>query len=91
MGQSVILGLRPEQIYHPHHRASDIQPLPVKAQVEAVEHLGHGAIAHFTLLDGTDFVARLDPRAALVVGESLELLFDAQGLHLFDQASKSRL
>ncbi len=89
--QPVILGLRPEQIHHPSYAATGIEPVSVKAEVGVVEMMGHEAIAYFALPNTTEFIARLDPRAKLTSGETIEMLFDIQGVHLFDKASESLL
>jgi len=109
--QPVILGLRPEQIYHPSYAAAGIEPVAVRAEVEVVEMMGHEAIAYFKLpstaksgaaessiaqpkpaqSSSTEFIARVDPRAKLTPGETLEMLFDIQGVHLFDKASEALL
>lgn len=90
-GQEVILGLRPEHIYHPNFAASDIAPLAVPAQVTVVEMMGHEAIIYLKLPDGEEFVARIDPRARVVPGEELEVLFDLNRFHLFDRANEQVL
>jgi multiple sugar transport system ATP-binding protein len=87
-GKPVILGLRPESIYHPAYAPPGIQPFGVSVKVSVIELMGYESIIYFTLPDGQELVARLDPRAHLSPGETLELQFDLNRFHLFDKATE---
>ncbi len=108
--QAVILGLRPEQIYHPKFVAPGIEPVTVRSQVSVIEMMGHEAIVYLNLLDHpssnfqdqdvadhsdqfkrSEFIARIDPRAPLTPGETIEMVFDVNGIHLFDRTTKCLL
>ncbi len=86
-GQSVIFGIRPEGIYHPQYVPPGIDPVGVQATAKVVELMGYEVIVYFTLADGNEFIARLDPRAKITPKEVLELQFDLTRFHLFDKAS----
>ncbi|MDJ0574585.1 MAG: ABC transporter ATP-binding protein [Xenococcaceae cyanobacterium MO_234.B1] len=79
------LGIRPENIYHPQYLPPEIQGLNIRAEVNLIEMMGSELIVYLETPDGAEFVARLDPRATVTSGESLDLLFDAQRLYLFDR------
>ncbi|MDJ0682261.1 MAG: ABC transporter ATP-binding protein [Xenococcaceae cyanobacterium MO_167.B52] len=79
------LGIRPENIYHPQYLPPDIQGLNIRAEVNLIEMMGNELIVYLETPDGAEFVARLDPRAKVTSGETLDLLFDAQRLYLFDR------
>ena len=91
INHDVILGMRPESIYHPDYVPPRIQPFPVQSKVSMVELMGHERIVYFTLADGQELVARLDPRAYLTPGETLELQFDLNRFHLFDRVTEQAI
>ncbi|MEO1593191.1 MAG: ATP-binding cassette domain-containing protein, partial [Cyanobacteria bacterium J06632_22] len=87
----LVLGIRPEAIYQPAYAPPGIQGVTVTAKVTVVELMGHEVIVYCNLPDGTEFVARIDPRSKPEKGEQLELLLDASRLHLFDQDTEQTL
>ncbi len=87
-GRPVVFGIRPEGIYHPQYVPPGIEPVSIPATAKTVELMGYEVIVYFTLADGTEFIARLDPRAKISPGEQLNLQFDLTRFHLFDKDSE---
>jgi len=87
----LVFGIRPEAIYQPQYAPADIQGITVNAKVTVVELMGHEVIIYCTLPEGTEFVARLDPRAKPTAGEQIELLFDTSRFHLFDKETEQTI
>ncbi len=87
-GRPVIFGIRPEGIYHPQYVPPGIAPVGIPATAKVIELMGYEVIVYFTLKDGTEFIARLDPRAKISPGEALNLQFDLTRFHLFDKESE---
>ena len=81
----IIFGLRPENIHDPQYAAPGITPESVTAKVTVVEMMGNEAIVYLETPDGGEFVARVDPRTDMKVGQSVTLWFDMESLHLFDR------
>ena len=79
------LGIRPENIYHPQYLPPDIQGCKIRAEVNLIEMMGNELIVYLETPDGAEFVARIDPRARVRQGETLDLLFDIQRIYLFDR------
>ena len=79
------LGIRPENIYHPQYLLPEIQGFTIRAEVNLVEMMGNELIVYLKTRDDAEFVARLDPRARVRRGETLDLLFDTQRIYLFDR------
>ena len=79
------LGIRPENIYHPQYLPPEIQGLKIRAEVNLVEMMGNELIVYLETPDEVEFVARLDPRARVRRGETLDLLFDTQRIYLFER------
>ncbi|MBE9079902.1 sn-glycerol-3-phosphate ABC transporter ATP-binding protein UgpC [Romeria aff. gracilis LEGE 07310] len=91
VNRPLILGIRPEGIYTSTYAPSGIQPFPIRAKLSVVELMGHEAIVYCTLPDDTEFIARLDPRAKLTAGDTLDLQLDTSRFHLFDKESEQAI
>ena len=83
-GKRVIFGIRPEDIHDAQYIPPGIQAATVKGTVTVTEMMGHEVIVYLNSLDGQEFVARVDRRSALTVGDITELVFDLSSIHLFD-------
>ena len=87
----VILGIRPESIYHPNYLPPGIAPHEIQAEVSVVELMGHERIVYATLTPEEEIVARIDPRASLVPGETITLQIDSHRIHLFDPETEQTI
>ncbi|MGF1499902.1 MAG: ABC transporter ATP-binding protein, partial [Elainellaceae cyanobacterium] len=85
IGQPVIFGIRPESIYDPRYLPPGIQPAEVKGIVTVTEMMGNEIIVYLDGADGQEFIARVDPRSPMTVGESVTVAFDLFSVYLFDQ------
>jgi multiple sugar transport system ATP-binding protein len=91
IGQRVTFGIRPEDIHHPQFPPpGSITPARVDAFVEATELLGHETFAYLVAGEDQKFVARLDPRLQLRPGEPVNLICNADKLHLFATAEEEK-
>jgi multiple sugar transport system ATP-binding protein len=83
-GKQVTFGVRPEHVHAPEYAPPNIIPAPVKATTEVVELLGHEI--HLVMNSGRhSFVATVDPRMPVSVGNEVDLVFDMSSMHLFDK------
>lgn len=90
VGKEVIMGIRPEHTHAPDFAPPNIIPEPVKATVEVVELLGHEL--HLFCNSGKNtFVATVDPRMNVNVGNTIDLVFDMNNVHLFDKATEKAI
>ena len=89
--RAVILGVRPESIHHPSYLPPSITPVDIQAKVSVVELMGHELIVYATLTDGSEIVSRLDPRATVVPGQTINLQLDTQRIHLFDKETEQTI
>ncbi|MEM6255867.1 MAG: ABC transporter ATP-binding protein [Cyanobacteria bacterium P01_D01_bin.156] len=89
--QPIILGIRPEAIYHPHYLPPGIHPTAIEATVSVVELMGHERIIYAMIHQEKEIVARLDPRATVIPGETITLQLDSQRIHLFDRESEQTI
>ena len=84
LNQSIILGIRPEAIHDPHYIPRDISPSHITAQVKLVEMMGNETIVYCETLDQKAFVARVDARSALAIGETTSIVVNRNCLYLFE-------
>ena len=82
-GKKVILGVRPESIHDSDFPRSGVIPVPVEADVDVLELMGNEVFLYLTS-DGTDFLARVDPRTKAKPGRKIQVLFDLGEMHAFD-------
>ncbi|HBL09865.1 MAG TPA: glycerol-3-phosphate ABC transporter ATP-binding protein [Cyanobacteria bacterium UBA11162] len=83
--QQVILGIRPENIHDPDYSPPGIRPALVKAIVSMTEMMGNEVIVYLKTTGNQEFVARVDPRSHISIGESISVIVDRSRFHLFDQ------
>ncbi len=89
-GKNIIFGIRPENIHDPNFTPPNIHTEKVEAQVDVTELMGNEIFLH--MLSGQDvFVARIDPRSKLRVGEKALLAFDMDNFHIFDAETEQAI
>ena len=81
--KQVMLGIRPENIYHPDFIATGIEPCIVDCKVEVVEPMGN-EIYLYLVAGSHHIIARVDPRATCKTGDRLGICFNMSKIHLFD-------
>ncbi len=90
IGKKVIFGIRPENISHPLYQPADITPAEVTANIDVVEEMGHEKIVYLEE-GGKTFLARMDPRADVHVGQRTPVIFNMGVMHLFDAETEQAL
>lgn len=89
-GKNIIFGIRPENIHDPQFTPPNIHTEKVEAQVDVTELMGNEIFLH--MLSGKNiFVARIDPRSKLRVGEKAQLAFDMDNFHIFDAETEKAI
>jgi multiple sugar transport system ATP-binding protein len=86
--RKVVLGIRPENIREAARDGG--AAVPVKAHVEFVEPLGYEVIVHGRVGDDL-LVAKADPHRAPHMGSEMQLMIEADAVHLFDAGTEQRL
>ena len=82
-GRKVILGVRPEDIYDSDFPAPGITPAPVETRVDVTELMGNEVFLY--LQSGPqEFIARVDPRTRARTGNEIQVVMNADNMHLFD-------
>ncbi len=89
-GRSVIFGIRPENIHDPEFAPSNIRGEKVSSKVDVTELMGNETLLYLVSGKNT-FVARVDPRSHLRVGNQPEMIFDMSKFHIFDATTEEAI
>lgn len=81
-GTEVIMGIRPEDIYDKGFEPTGISGRPLQARVDVTEMMGNEKFLHLVIGD-IRLLARVDPRTKARPGQDVDLLLDADRVHLF--------
>jgi multiple sugar transport system ATP-binding protein len=85
--KSIVVGLRPEDIYDANFAAAGIKAAHCEAQVDVTELMGNEVFLY--LLSGAhSFIARVDPRTRARVGNTVALAINLDKLHFFDSETE---
>jgi multiple sugar transport system ATP-binding protein len=83
-GQTVTLGIRPENIHDASLQGTAEGCETFEATVEVAEQLGSEVLLHLSLAGGT-LLARVDPRTQARAGHKVRLAIDVDRIYLFDK------
>ena len=84
MGQSIVVGVRPEDIHAADFVPAGIKAATIEAQVDVTELMGNEIFLY--LLSGAhSFIARVDPRSRARAGSTVALTVNLDKLHFFDK------
>ncbi len=88
--KSVIFAIRPENIHDAAFLPPNIHAEKVEAKVDVTELMGNEIFLY--LLSGKNtFVARVDPRSQLRVGNQTQVAFDMDKFHIFDAETEQAI
>jgi multiple sugar transport system ATP-binding protein len=90
VGKDVIFGVRPENIHDADFVPSNIDSEKVAVKVDVTELMGNEIFLYLVSGKNT-FVARVDPRSKLRVGEQAQVAFDMDNFHIFDAATEEAI
>jgi multiple sugar transport system ATP-binding protein len=84
-GKKVIFGIRPEDIHNPEFLPAGIKPALIKSIVDVTELMGNEIFLHLKPRENDPvYVARVDPRTRVQVGEEIQIAFNMENIHIFD-------
>jgi len=90
VGKNVVLGIRPENIHDVDFVPSNIDAAKIKAKVDVTELMGNEILLYLVAGKNT-FVARVDPRSKMRVGDEADVAFDKDKFHVFDGESEQAI
>jgi multiple sugar transport system ATP-binding protein len=86
-GRDIVFGIRPENIHDVDFVPANIESERVNVKVDVTELMGNEIFLY--LMSGRNtFVARVDPRSKLRVGQQAAVAFDMANIHIFDAATE---
>jgi multiple sugar transport system ATP-binding protein len=85
--KSVIFGIRPEDIHNPEFAPPGIIAHPVEAKVDVTELMGNEIFVYLRSGDHT-YIARVDPRTRVHMGDDMQVVFNMDNMHIFDQETE---
>lgn len=90
LGKKVVFGIRPEDIHDADYQPPGIIPAVIEAEVDVVEQMGNEMVVYMQQR-GSSFISRMDPRTRARVGQTMNVVFNLENMHLFDVDSKLSL
>jgi multiple sugar transport system ATP-binding protein len=89
-GREIVLGVRPENIYHARGPYIPSPATTLPARVDVVEPMGNEILV-YARAGEADIVARIAPQSIPSPDDTISLAIDLNKLHYFDAASGARL
>ncbi len=90
VGKDIIFGIRPENVHDVDFTPPNIAAERVTVKVDVTELMGNEIFLY--LVSGRNtFVARVDPRSKLRIGQQAQVAFDMDNFHIFDAATEQAI
>ncbi|MDK1027913.1 MAG: sn-glycerol-3-phosphate ABC transporter ATP-binding protein UgpC [Anaerolineae bacterium] len=89
-GKNVIFGIRPENIHDPDFMPANIHTETIEAKVDVKELMGNEIVIHLIAGDN-HFVARIDPRSKMDVGQKVKLALDMDNFQIFNPETEETI
>ncbi len=90
IGRKAVLGIRPEDLHDAEFVPSGIRGGTIDAQVDVTELMGNEVFLYL-VTSGSQFVARVDPRTRVHIGNRVQMIANLDHVHLFDKASEKAI
>ena len=88
VGKEVLLGIRPEDLHdEPDFIAKTDKAARVEIDVEVTELMGAETYLYMAMGE-LQVIARVDPRSTAKAGDTIELAFDVDRIHVFDKETE---
>jgi len=87
VGKDIIFGIRPENVHDVDFVPPNIDVEKVTVKVDVTELMGNEIFLYLVSGKNT-FVARVDPRSKLRIGQQTQVAFDMDNFHIFDAATE---
>jgi multiple sugar transport system ATP-binding protein len=89
-GKNIIFGIRPENVHDVSFVPTSIEAENVEVKVDVTELMGNEIFLYLVSGKNT-FVARVDPRSKLRLGEQATVAFDMDSMHIFDAETEEAI
>ncbi len=89
-GKEVIFGIRPENVHDEQVYVSTLTESTVTANVEVTEAMGAETFLYLKI-EGIPFTARVNPRTKAKPGDTIQVAFELEKMHLFDKETEAAI
>jgi multiple sugar transport system ATP-binding protein len=89
-GKDIIFGIRPENVHDSAFIPPNVESEQVAVKVDVTELMGNEIFLYLVSGKNT-FVARVDPRSKLRLGEQATVAFDMDAMQIFDAATEEAI
>lgn len=90
VGQDVLLGIRPEDVYDKLFAQDASDDYTIRATVDLVEPMGSEILLYFSV-GRNNFIARVSNQDTATAGQDLQLVFDMSKAHFFDPRTEQAI
>ena len=87
VGKEVIFGIRPENVHDEEMYLAASPDSIVNADVEVTEAMG-AETNLFLKIEGSNFIARVNPRTTAKAGDTIKVAFSMENMHVFDKETE---
>ena len=87
IGKTVIMGIRPEDLYDDEESLEKYAATTVSADVEVTEMMGAETYLYL-VIDGMNFIARVKPDSEAAINTTIKVALDPAKIHLFDKETE---
>ena len=87
--KDVVFGIRPEALHDPEYAPPGIHRALVTSKVDVTELMGNEVIVYLLSENAKfSYLGRFDPRTSAQVGNTMDVVFNMDSMHLFDKESE---
>ncbi|MGH2541791.1 MAG: ABC transporter ATP-binding protein, partial [Ardenticatenaceae bacterium] len=90
LGKKVVFGIRPEDIHAAEFVPAGVMGQNVRAEVDVQELMGNEIFLYMDA-NGSNFIARVDPRSRTHSGDVIEVTFNMDNMHVFDPETEEAI
>jgi multiple sugar transport system ATP-binding protein len=91
IGKPVVFGIRPEDIHAKEFAPPNILESDMSASVDVTELMGNEIFLYLISKDDKQFIARVDPRVRVDLGDQINLAVNMANAHIFDPKTETSL
>ena len=90
IGKTVVMGIRPEDMYDDADSLEKFSTAAFKAQVDVTELMGAETYLYLTV-DGVNFIARVKPDTTSQRNQQIDICLDPEKIHIFDKETEKTI
>jgi len=91
IGKPVVFGIRPEDVHSKQYAPPGILEADMTAKVDVTELMGNEIFLYLISKDNKQFIARVDPRVRVDLGDEVILACNMANAHIFDPKTEIAL